>query len=499
MLQRAKTRVFPLHLAPIDDFFLVDDRPDYPMVFTSHLKFTGQVQREAFEPALVEALGRHPLLQALIKPAKGDKPCWVLAGDLMPRVDWGPVGKPFTLDDGEAIDLTREVGLRVWVRTSPDESEVLLQFHHACCDGTGAYRFIGDLLAEYGMRSASEAEAPVVEVCDIRLLKDRRGKMVSEFRGRLPYILQCLALGCKVFGPKVSPLGLPKRNRDAARRRETRDELAPDYPDDFSQGDFSQDGASQAHGQLAPYPGIETILFSKSEYKSLREAASRSGAMFNDLLVCEMLLAITEWNKRHGKRRRERWRIMMPTDLREKEDILMPAANLTAYSFITRSSVECGSPTKLLQSVRDETLKIKREKPGKRFIDAVMATDYVPGLLKFLLNRKRCLATVILSNVGDPTRRFLARFPREGGKIRCGNLRLEQISGVPPLRPMSRATLSIVTYGRQLAINVRCDRHTMSRSEAQEFLRLFAARLSNHLPVTEPDAVTSPTDVAAAV
>ena len=108
MLQRAKTRVFPLHLAPIDDFFRLDDRPDYPMAFTSHLKFTGEVHREAFEDALSEALSRHPLLQALIKPAKGGKLCWVSAGDLMPVVDWGELGEPFQFGDGaggEAIDL----------------------------------------------------------------------------------------------------------------------------------------------------------------------------------------------------------------------------------------------------------------------------------------------------------------------------------------------------------------------------------------------------------
>ena len=204
--------------------------------------------------------------------------------------------------------------------------------------------------------------------------------------------------------------------------------------------------------------------------------------MFNDLLLTEMFMAMRDWNRQLTKGWRRQWlRIMMPTDLREKEEFLMPAANMTAYSFITRPDDACAMPKKLLRSIRDETLRIKYEKRGKLFIDAVMASKHIPGLLRFLLNRDRCLATLILSNVGDPTRRFLARFPRERGKILCGNLRLERIAGVPPLRRHSRATVSIVTYGRELAVHMRCDSNTMSRADARAFLGMYAARLQSHI------------------
>ena len=66
-------RIYPLRLAPIDDFFLLDDRPTHPMTFTSHLYFTGDVCRDAFTEALEAALLRHPLLIALVKPLKGNR------------------------------------------------------------------------------------------------------------------------------------------------------------------------------------------------------------------------------------------------------------------------------------------------------------------------------------------------------------------------------------------------------------------------------------------
>ena len=50
------------------------------------------------------------------------------------------------------------------------------------------------------------------------------------------------------------------------------------------------------------------------------------------------------------------------------------------------------------------------------------------------------------------------------------------------IRDRSRATISIVTYGREFAINVRCDPKTLTQRDANEFLDLFAARLAEHVP-----------------
>ena len=62
-----------------------------------------------------------------------------------------------------------------------------------------------------------------------------------------------------------------------------------------------------------------------------------------------------------------------------------------------------------------------------------------------------------------------------------GNLRLDKISGVPPLRPKTRGTVSIVTYCRELAINLRCDPQTMSTQDTRELLDIYVRRLSQHL------------------
>ena len=93
MHQLVNRRVFPLHLAPIDRFFLLEDRPDYPMTFASNLFFEGEIQRDALEDAFREARDRHPLLSARLGRAKQGKTCWVDASEMPTRIDWSDDGR----------------------------------------------------------------------------------------------------------------------------------------------------------------------------------------------------------------------------------------------------------------------------------------------------------------------------------------------------------------------------------------------------------------------
>ena len=116
MLVARPQRLLPIHLAPIDAFFLEDDRPEYPMTYASNLFFAGEFQRAAFEAALTDALALHPLLHAVIRPAKQNKPCWVAADHLHPVLDWGTTDQSVDLEQHESIDMSEETGLRAWVR-----------------------------------------------------------------------------------------------------------------------------------------------------------------------------------------------------------------------------------------------------------------------------------------------------------------------------------------------------------------------------------------------
>ena len=87
------------------------------------------------------------------------------------------------------------------------------------------------------------------------------------------------------------------------------------------------------------------------------------------------------------------------------------------------------------------------------------------------------MTTAILSNTGDPTKQFYAQLPKEGQVLRCGNLLLEDVAGVPPLRPGTSVTISIFTYRRELKICMRCDPNQFSEQDTQQLLDTYIDKI----------------------
>jgi hypothetical protein len=439
-------RVLPLHLNAAELLMLAQDLPGLPSTFVVQLEFRGQIDRRSFEVAIAEALDRHPLLRAVIQPGKGGMPCWTAATDQRPLLDWAVDSVPMNCPAGEAIDLSREIGLRIWVRQGAERALVLLQFHHACSDGTGAYRFIGDLLACYTAQTDSTGTAPPLAPVRLPLLRRRADRLLgAPFSPRTSWPAG-LAESCRILVNRPLPLTLPMGRR------------ANDCTDRF--------------------PGFLSMSLDRTEHQCLRKAAGERGASLNDLLLRDLFLALNDWNKQQGLRRRAQpLRIMMPVDLRDVEDREMPAANLTSYAFLNRNARKWGSPDELLMSIRAETELFKSHQSGQRFMHIIDRALRRRWLLPFILSRNICLATAVLSNAADPSRRFTATFSRQSGRIVCGNLVLDAITGVPPLRLKTRATFSISQYNRQLAVSLRCDPHYFCLEDTAMLLHTYMRRL----------------------
>src|SRR5262245_54061623 len=126
--------LFPLAVNPFERYYLADDRPEYPTAFLVEMRFSGLLDRAAFTSALSQAVEGHLLLSAIV--ADGPRGLeWVAGTGQSPEIDWADQSIAIAPPDGEFIDLRQSRGLRVWVRTSEAATRVVLQFHHACCDG----------------------------------------------------------------------------------------------------------------------------------------------------------------------------------------------------------------------------------------------------------------------------------------------------------------------------------------------------------------------------
>jgi len=448
MLQIATTekRLFPLHLPPIDWLFHNDDRPDYPMVSYIELDFSGPIDRGLLADALITALGRHPLLIAKIERAKANRLCWVPISEGYPEVVW--LDENETLIE-EPLDIRSGPGLRIWGRPTAEGTRLTLQVHHAATDGTGAYRFIGDWLVAYGQRLPGVGDQCEFGEIDARTLRTRRNKMLGSDGPADNWELwrESLKELWRMNTERISPLKCPAEC------------LLPNRQ-----------------------PKIQTQWFDAAAHKRLRDLATARGVMLNDLLLWQLFRAIGIWNAEGSgpKAPGNTVRVLVPADMRDGDDFAMPAANMTAYTFVTCRASEWKSDG-LLDKIRGETAKIKSGTPQHDYAKAITGAMNTPRLTRWLLKGNRCFATAVLSNAGDPARRFTGRLPRSGGKVRLGELTLEKITGVPPLRSLTRASVSVSSYGRGMAVSMRCDPRHFGDAGTQDFLKLYCDQLSTLL------------------
>jgi NRPS condensation-like uncharacterized protein len=441
---------FPLHLTHFENYMLKDDRPSNPMTFVVRFEFSGKAEPDALNQSLEFALERHPLLRAIVGPAKRGADCWI-ASEAKAEINWGSLQDPFDCPSGEYIDLRREPGLRLWVRGDESRSILLAQFHHAACDGIGSYQFLGDLLWKYA-KLTSDAELPDLPELDPVALRSRAAasyavenfrKPNGKFRGELGEFWN-LAVR------QQTPLTPMKR-------------FAPP--------------ASECS-----FPGIFSHSFGKKEYKSIRLAAQEKGQTTNECLIEHLFAAIYDWNCQNGRsEKRQRLAVMVPMDLRQPENETFSATNCVTYAMLRRPSRELTDRSKFSESLGHQMSVLKRQRHSSSIMNICASMRRFPRIAQFALNRTHCLASAVLSNTGDPTRSFYIDFPREGGKLRCGNLLLESVAGVPPMRTQTNVTVSVFTYCRVLQLSVRCNPNQFSDADTQAFLRLYVKHISSEI------------------
>jgi len=432
---------FPLPLSTFETFMCADDRPQYPMTFVFRLTVRGEVEPDAFRGAVDAAVARHALLSAVVRHR-----AWVESGR-MPEMDWAAAEVPLEQGYGGAVDIAAQPGLAIWVRQGVEAAQLYFQFHHAACDGMGAFQFLDDLMAEYHLRHSGLQIPLKRRRLDPNRLTERGtfGSAAPPTKQRLSELLFGLKETLRFFRQKPARLTPPRS--------------------------YSETGHLPAG-----HPGFLTQSLEADEVDALREAAAACGAQLNDLLLRDLFLTLRDWQQH--RRPAARLQIMMPVSLRDPRERSMPAANVMSYAFLTRQMREIEDAEGLLQTLSRETSAIRKHRLGLYFIGAIAMLDRLGPALPLMLRSGRCFATAVLTNLGDFSRRAATRLPESSGRLQFGNLTLEEIVGIPPLRRGTRAVFSAQTYGGKLTIGIRCDPHLFSLEDAERLLGMYVARLS---------------------
>ena len=453
------TIMFPLPLSDFEYYMLVDDRPSHPMVFVMAAQLSGAFQQSALQQALDELIQCHPFLNCCVTEIPGRGWCWqpltTLATASLPagRLDWRDGDEASVAEfvpQVRSIDLTSEAGLQVVVRASPTQARLILYIHHVCCDGIGGIQMLGELLARYGQKTASaDAKRPVFDEPRKELLLEREnydaGDATAERQKK----------SLKKTVGKISRLLLRKPVT-----------LAPSVV------------SAALPSAAASAPAILEAVIPKASHRNLRAVAAAHDVSINDLFIGQFLLHIRRWNSRtrhdHGKS----WiRLSIPVSMRTRVHDQMPVANVVSYAFVTRRQRECDDMDALLKSIHRQTGDVVFNREGIVCLKIFKVLRKFPRGMKMFLGLKSCLSTAVLANIGDIRRRFSGRFPLNDGKWIAGSVLVERLTGVAPVRPNTRAAVSIGEYAGELSISLRTDAAMINVADSQRFLHEFVEAL----------------------
>lgn len=457
---QTRSELFPLPLSDFEYYMFVDDRPSHPMVFVVVAYLSGPMLRDELESAVHDTVRDHPLFACRVHRLPGRGWCWVPA-DATVKFEWRKLDRAPDVSDAieiRAINLRQECGLQVVVDSNGTDSRMVAYLHHSCCDGIGGLQFIGEVLARYGRMTAPpgarppEFEPPVGDLLTQREQFDTsRAKTERHKRSRKRLLGKIRRLIFRKPAP-LNPLSEPSAS------------------------------AQQTSGRA-----IRTRMLPRTLSRGLRAFAARRNVSVNDVCIWEMMLQIHDWQHRAGQAAAaDPWiRVSVPISMRTIEHQSMPACNMVSYAFVTRRDSECRDPDALLASVHQQTSDMLFNREGIVALKFLGLVRKVPGLMKLLLSWKSCFCTVVLANVGDVRKRFSGRFPLRQGRWIAGNVVVENLCGVAPVRPNTRAAVTVGDYGDQFGVHLRTDDTVFSHRDAELFLTEFTDRL---LRLVDPES-----------
>ena len=440
--------IFPLKLSDFEYYAFRDETPEYPMVMILKTHLEGALDVRAFQESLNEALHDHPLLRSTIV-RRGRELFWNLVPNCSPALtcthysgDDPPQSCPAV-----TIDLTTTAGAVFDLRVCPGRSVLVSYLHHACVDGAGGIQFLADVFARYGTRTAAtNDEQPEVQHPDPSILPTR-GRIPQMNRGHKTWSEW-------VRGPLRFLLGrnfcIPPRCRESK-----------------SQSIDTEKNV------------LHTGVLDKSVVRKLKRLAAINQVSTNDLCMMVYLQQLAAWTQSHSRAKQDDlFRILMPVSMRTPEHDCISAANVLSYVFQPFRRHECGQPVRLLKAIHERSSEMMNENEGAVLLRLFALVRRVPGLYQISQRLQPSFATAVLACVGELKRIFGNRFPLRKGRVVAGNVIIQRIDGIAPLRKNTNIVISFGGYAGELILNLRANPEVVTADEAQIFLKQIISRLT---------------------
>ena len=407
-----------ISMTPFERVMLLDQHPGYPMCFRLSVTVDDQLDATRLQRSVHEAQKRHPLLRARIDDS--DNWHWRVQQNGSATVDVVDSRPP-----AEPIDLSVESAVRVAV-VQRKQSELCFDFHHAATDATGAFQFLIDVLLAYSGETIERVSAEWFE----------------EYRARLGT-------------PKPEDSGVMKSFGRAMKT-------------------LFQRPTSLAKEKLKIPESRFDVLehsFDVPQTKALVQSARAQSASVNDLLISKLLSTLHGWMDERG-RKSSHLRILVPINYRSPELLSEPARNHVGYWFLTRNTSQLRDEGELLAGIGKE-IQYARKTNQAAFFEGIfqrMARFPVVEPLIHRASSHMCLATAVLSNIGQLETGIFKPWVRANGRVVIGDTMIEDLELAPPVRPWTHAACLAFTFRNRLRLQLQADGQAITLPDATSLL-----------------------------
>jgi len=104
---------------------------------------------------------------------------------------------------------------------------------------------------------------------------------------------------------------------------------------------------------------------------------------------------------------------------------------------------------------------------------------WIPGLFGLSRKLQPDFASVVMTNVGEVRRVFGNRFPLKQGRAIAGNVVIQGVDGIAPVRENTNLAIAFGTYGGEMIVHLNRNTQLFSESDADKLLASLVDRLSS--------------------
>jgi len=470
--------LFPLSLVAMEHFWMWDDVPLHPKRFRVVIELSGVVNVPRLESSIAFAAARHPMLVSVIESGARTRQ-WIIPSE--PRVGWqwnsGPwQASPFP----DEWNLAVEGGLRIWGSQNDEAAEISFETHHAASDALGLRQFLRDIFVAYDQLTKDPNRQPELPKLTYARLKERgvflRPAPTADTRSTTTWEKIVGAYHFHFRGP--APIATPKSSskaRTAASRHHY-------FRHTFDRSETDRIEQTHTENALKIFAAKSPVGVHGRDVASSHETLST----LNDAAIAHMMQVLATWNADHGSAPPgQRLRIMIPTDLRTLRDSRSPASNRLGFGFVVATQSDCGDFSKLLSNIRSQTQAIRKYRLGLDFVEIFGLFAKQSKIAAWLIRLPRCLATAVLTNMGDSFGRFRKLFEVVDGKFKVGDLFVESFAGYPPLRHKTLLGIGMSRCAGRLTMGIIIDGEKFSYDQAEKLNQLWIQSWSDSINEAE--------------